>query len=72
MASSVTVYTYTHSVTYVTQKMLSSIKQIILDIGLDPAKFASDFNTYDVGVRTWLESSSEFFGFIGYKMRLYN
>lgn len=56
MASTVTVYTYTHSVIYVTQKMLSSIKQIILDIGLDPAKFASDFNTYDVGVRTWLES----------------
>ena len=56
MASTVTVYTYAHSVAYVTEKMLSSIKQIIRDVGLDPSKFASNFNVYDVGVRTWLES----------------
>lgn len=56
MASSVTVYTYAHSVAYVTEKMLSSIKQIIRDVGLDPSKFASDFNVYDAGVRAWLES----------------
>jgi len=56
MASTVTVYTYAHSVAYVTEKMLSSIKQIICDVGLDPSKFASNFNVYDVGVRTWLES----------------
>lgn len=56
MASSVTVYTYTHSVTYVTEKMLNSIKQIIRDIGLDPAKFADDLPTYQSGVKVWLES----------------
>ena len=56
MASTVTVYTYAHSVAYVTEKMLSSIKQIIRDVGLDPSKFASNFNVYDAGVRTWLES----------------
>ncbi|MFW1401550.1 hypothetical protein ACEV76_24690, partial [Vibrio parahaemolyticus] len=37
------------TVTYFAKAM-----DIILDIGLDPAKFASDFNIYDVGVRTWL------------------
>ncbi|MEJ7821606.1 MAG: hypothetical protein WKF85_04750 [Chitinophagaceae bacterium] len=56
MASSVTVYTYAQSVTYVTEKLLSSIKKIIVDIGLNPLNFASNWQTYESGVKTWLES----------------
>lgn len=56
MTSSVTVYTYAHSVTYVTEKLLNSIKQIIRDIGLDPGKFSDDWASYESGVKTWLET----------------
>ena len=42
--------------TYITDKMLFLLKEIIRDIGLDPAKFASDWATYENAVRTWLAS----------------
>jgi hypothetical protein len=56
MASIVSVNTYTHNVTYVTDKMLNSLKYIISLVGLDPTKFVSDWKTYDLGVQTWLQS----------------
>ena len=56
MSTAVTVQTYAHSVTYVTEKLLSSIKKIIVDIGLDPSKFASNWQTHELGIKSWLES----------------
>lgn len=56
MASLVSVNTYTHSVTYVTDQMLRSLKLMITLTGLDPARFVSDWDTYDLGIRTWLAS----------------
>lgn len=56
MSTCVVVNTYTHSVTYVTDKMLMSLKEIILRSGLSPEKFTSDWNVLDRGIRTWLNS----------------
>lgn len=56
MSTTVVVNTYTHSVTYVTDKLLKSIKDIIRLSGLDPAKFADDWDWMEHGVRTWLNT----------------
>jgi Bacterial HORMA domain 2 len=56
MSSIVSVNTYTHSVTFVTDKMLGSLKQIIVGIGLSPTKFVSDWSTNERAVKAWLES----------------
>jgi hypothetical protein len=56
MASIVSVNTYTHSVTFVTDQMLNSLKKIITGIGLDPQKFVSDWSLYERGVKAWLDS----------------
>lgn len=54
--STVFVNTYTHSVTYVTDKMLHSLLQIIRESGLNPEKLTEDWNTLQRGVSTWLRS----------------
>lgn len=54
--TTVSVNTYTHSVTYVADNMLKSIKDIIRLSGLDPAKFAQDWDVNLRGIKTWLES----------------
>lgn len=54
--TSVSVYSYIHSVTYVADNILKSLKDIVRLSGLDPGRFASDWETYQRGVRTWLES----------------
>ena len=54
--TTVTVYSYTHSVTYVADNILKSLKDIIRLSGLDPAKFASDWETHLLAVKTWLET----------------
>jgi hypothetical protein len=56
MSTIVTVNTYTHSVTYVTDKLLKSIKDIIRLSGLDPAKFADDWGWMERGIKKWLET----------------
>lgn len=56
MSTFATVNTYTHSVTYVTDKMLMSLKEIIRCSGLSPEKLASNWATLHRGIRTWLES----------------
>jgi hypothetical protein len=56
MSTSTFVISYAYTVTYITDKMLFLLKEIIRDIGLDPAKFASDWATYENAVRTWLAS----------------
>lgn len=56
MSTLVAVNTYTHSVTYVTDKMLTSLKRIIIWSGLDPAKITSDWRTLERGIKTWLDT----------------
>ncbi len=56
MSTLVFVNTYTHSVTFVTAKMLTSLKRIITWIGLDPAKLTRDWEALERGIRTWLTS----------------
>lgn len=54
--TSVSAYSYSHSVTYVADNILKSFKDIIRLSGLDPAKFAGDWDVNQRGLRTWLES----------------
>ena len=52
--TSVAVNTYAYSVTYVADNILKSFKDIIRLSGLDPAKFADDWNTNLRAIKTWL------------------
>lgn len=54
--TSVTVNTYTHSVTYVADNMLKSLKDIIRLSGLDPSNFIKDWELNMRGVKTWLDT----------------
>lgn len=56
MSTSVSVNTYTHSVTYVADNILKSLKDIIRLSGLDPAKFVSDWELNLRGIKAWIES----------------
>jgi Bacterial HORMA domain 2 len=56
MSTSTFTYSYTHTVTYVTAKMLLTLKEIIREIGLDPSKLTNDWGTYEEGISTWLTS----------------
>lgn len=56
MSTVVSVNTYTHSVTYVTDKLLTSIKNIIRLSGLSPAKMADDWNVLERGIKRWLDT----------------
>lgn len=49
MSTFVVVNTYTHSVTYVTDKMLMSLKEIIRCSGLSPEKFVTDWKGIAAG-----------------------
>jgi hypothetical protein len=49
-------YSYTHSVTYVADNILKSLKDLIRLSGLDPAKFVGDWEVNRRGIATWLES----------------
>ena len=52
--TAVATYSYTHSVTYVTDNILKSLKDIILLSGLDPGQFVDDWSTNTRGIKTWL------------------
>ncbi len=52
--TSVAVHSYTHSVVYVADNILKSIKDIIRDSGLDPAAFVGDWEINLRGISTWL------------------
>lgn len=56
MSTFVFVNTYTHSVTYVADKMLLSLKEIIRESGLSPEMLASNWSTLHRGIGTWLGS----------------
>ncbi|MCT8331859.1 HORMA domain containing protein [Albidovulum sediminis] len=54
--STVSVNTYTHSVTYLADNMLKSVKDIIVESGLDPSTFVGDWEFHKTGMRTWLQT----------------
>ena len=54
MSTFVTVNTYTHSVTYVTHKMLKSLKDIIALSGLSPERMVTGWVSLNLAIRTWL------------------
>lgn len=54
--STVAVYSYTHSVTYVADNILRSLKNIIVLSGLDPQKLSGDWKVLLAGISRWIES----------------
>lgn len=54
--TNVAVNTYTHSVTYVADNILKSLKDIIRLVGLDPSEFVGDWELHMRGVQTWLNT----------------
>jgi hypothetical protein len=55
--TTVATYSYTHSVTYVADNILKSLKDIIRLSGLNPAQLSDDWRTTTNALRTWLQSS---------------
>ena len=56
MSTFVSVNTYTHSVTYVTDNILRSLQDIVRLSGLDPYQIADDWTVLERGIKTWIES----------------
>ena len=54
--SSVATYSYTHSVTYVADNILKSLKDIIRLSGLDPSAFVGDWQSNMRAIETWLST----------------
>lgn len=54
--TTVSVNTYTHSVTYVSDNILKSVKDILRLSGLDPSKLADEWASTMQALRTWLEA----------------
>lgn len=54
--TAVSVNTYTHSVTYVADNILKSLKDIIRMTGLDPSELVGDWELNRRGVAAWLDS----------------
>lgn len=54
--STVATYSYTHSVTYVTDNILKSLKNIIRLSGLDPSAFVGTWSSCQLAIKTWLDS----------------
>lgn len=54
--SVISVNSYTHSVTYVADNILKSLKDIIRLSGLDPSAFVGDWELHMRGVQTWLNT----------------
>lgn len=54
--SSVSVYSHTHSVTFVTDNIMKSFREIIRLSGLSPAKFVDNWQDYHRAINAWLSS----------------
>lgn len=54
--TSVAVYSYTHSVTYVADNILKSFKDVIRLSGLDPTQLVEDWDSTMLALKTWLAS----------------
>lgn len=56
MSTFAIVNTYVYSITYLTDKMLRSLQELIRDLGLDPSKFTTGWASSDLAISTWLKS----------------
>ncbi len=56
MNTLVSVNTRTHSLTYVTDKLLTSLKNIIRLSGLNPGNLSADWQILERGIKRWLET----------------
>lgn len=56
MSTFISVNTYVYSVSFLTDKMMSSLKLIIILSGLDPSKYVSDWTVIERGIKKWLET----------------
>ncbi|MBD9395349.1 HORMA domain containing protein [Acidovorax sp. ACV01] len=54
--SAVAVYSYSHSVSYVTDNILKSLKDVLVLSGLDPQKLVGDHKVLHAGIKRWIES----------------
>lgn len=54
--TNVVVNTYTHSVAYLADNILRSLKDIIRESGLNPSNFVSNWESNKLAMSTWLES----------------
>ncbi|CAI3793762.1 hypothetical protein GLGCALEP_00852 [Pseudomonas sp. MM221] len=54
--TTVSVYSYTQSVTYVTDNILKSLKDILRVSGLDPAGLVGDWEVLHRGIKAWIDS----------------
>lgn len=55
MSTSVAVHSSVHTVNFVTDKLMHSLKEIIRESGLDPAAMTDDWEILERGIRTWLK-----------------
>lgn len=55
MSTIVSVNTYTHSVVFVTDKLLNSVKTIVQLSGLNPTRLTNEWVVLERGIRTWLD-----------------
>jgi hypothetical protein len=56
MSTYVAVNTYTYSVTFLSEKIVLSLKDIIRESGLDPGKLAGSWGSTQNAIATWLNS----------------
>ena len=54
--STVAVHSYAHSVSYVTDNILKSFKDVLVHSGLDPQKLAGDHKVLHAGIKRWIET----------------
>lgn len=54
--TTVSAYSYTHSVTYVADNVLKSLKDIIRLSGMDPTKLADEWDSTHRAIKAWLDS----------------
>jgi len=56
-ATVVSVRSYTHAITHVTNNVMRSLKDVIRLSGLDPTKFVvDDWDSTEIALQTWIES----------------
>lgn len=51
-----TTYTNTHTAVYLTGKLLLSLKNIIVQSGLNPTKLTDEWNSLETAIKAWLLS----------------
>jgi hypothetical protein len=54
--TTVSAYSHTHTITYIADNILKSLKDIIAFSGLDPTNFVQDWDLYRRGISAWMQS----------------